>query len=199
MVSQTLEIWGFKISPSTLCAHAAFSRPDIPESGFTYMKKFVKPNMYYILCTTNFLCNICRCIFALWTFIKSYVLQGNVCLFDLSQKIYWYNIYIQKDLYCRAVLYCSRGFFHAFSSSESSVSLVEISPNIRYNLFNNKRKTILAIKYIRKFNWIFTSEKLQWLPFENQQSPIYVVNCHFLRLPDWYLECCHNIALLTHL
>ena len=26
--------------------------------------------------------------------------------------------------------------------------------------------------------------KLKWLPVQNQQSPIYLVNCHFLRCPD---------------
>ena len=34
---------------------------------------------------------------------------------------------------------------------------------------------------------------LQWLLFENQQRPIYVVNCHFSRHPD------HSLALLTHI
>ena len=25
---------------------------------------------------------------------------------------------------------------------------------------------------------------LQWLPIKNQQSPVYVINCHFSRHPD---------------
>ena len=38
-----------------------------------------------------------------------------------------------------------------------------------------------------------------WCQIESQQSPFCVVNSHFLRYPDKYWECCHNLVLLNHL
>ena len=42
-------------------------------------------------------------------------------------------------------------------------------------------------------------KEVQWCQFENQQSPVYVVNSHFSRSPDDCWEYCHNFALLNNL
>ena len=39
----------------------------------------------------------------------------------------------------------------------------------------------------------------QWWLFEDQQSTVYVVHCHFPRHPDRWWDCCHNLALLAHI
>ena len=55
------------------------------------------------------------------------------------------------------------------------------------------------------FIWIHTEAynrfilDLQWLPFENRQSPVYVVNKQFLRKPDRQWKCCHNLGLFAQI
>ena len=41
--------------------------------------------------------------------------------------------------------------------------------------------------------------KVQCCSIENQQTPVYVVDCHFSRSPDGCWECCHNFTLFNHL
>ena len=78
-------------------------------------------------------------------------------------------------------------------------------------------RTLLALLDHRFFRWHLASSNspsskvilvelcnvlhryVQWCSIENRQSPIYVVYFHYSRRPDGCSECCHNLALFTHL
>ena len=47
-----------------------------------------------------------------------------------------------------------------------------------------KLKEIVIILSLMKIKSNNESKGLHWLPFVNRQSPVYIVNKHFLRKPD---------------
>ena len=59
----------------------------------------------------------------------------------------------------------------------------------QYNTQNFCWNSIVVVQQIEKPHWYtawyyYCSKCLQWFSFENQQSPVYVVNWHFSRCPD---------------
>ena len=106
------------------------------------------------------------------------------------------NIEFQNCVYSTLLLQKTNQIYHFLEQwLEQQWQLLGSNPSKPSPLLLQQSNHLQAIPTFKNSKNIL----LQWCSIKNHQSSIYVLDFHFSRRPDGCSECCHNLALFTHL